>query len=337
MSDHEPSRVLEDNFGRRFPYLRLSITDVCNFRCTYCLPNGYEKPEEDKGKKNVFLTREEIGRIIRAFAAMGTWKVRITGGEPTLRKDFTPIIQDVAGTEGIEHIAFTTNGYRLPERAEEFYNAGLRAINISLDTMNAGRFKELTGHDRFNEVIEGIDAAFEAGFDPVKVNTVLLKGINDDQLGEFLDFIRHRPISLRFIEFMRTRDNVEYFLQHHVSASKIRERLEEQGWTALPRKPGAGPAVEMTHPDYAGTIGIIAPYAKDFCSTCNRLRISARGGLHLCLFGDGGYNLRHLMQSDDQQEELQDKLLELMQFKRATHNLHEGDPGARKHLASIGG
>ena len=331
------TRVLEDNFGRRFPYLRLSVTDVCNFRCTYCLPNGYEKPEEDKGRKNVFLTRPEIGRIIRAFAAMGTWKIRITGGEPTLRKDFTPIIEDVAATEGIEHIAFTTNGYRLPERAEEFYNAGLRAINISLDTMNAGRFKELTGHDRFNEVIEGIDAAFDAGFDPVKVNTVLLKGINDDQLDEFLDFIRHRPISLRFIEFMRTRDNVQYFLQHHVSASKIRERLAEQGWQELPRKPGAGPAVEMTHSDYAGTIGIIAPYARDFCSTCNRLRISARGALHLCLFGDGGYNLRHLMQSDDQRQELQDKLLELMQFKRATHNLHEGDPGARKHLASIGG
>jgi len=323
---------IEDRFGRRFPYLRLSVTDVCNFSCTYCLPDGYKKTHKDS-----FLTVPEIARLVRAFADMGTWKIRLTGGEPTVRTDFLDIVRTVSGTEGISKLAFTTNGYKLPQRAQEFYDAGLRAINISIDSLDPRRFHEITGHDRLEEVVDGINAALDVGFEAVKINTVLLKGLNDDELDGFLDFVKDRPISLRFIELMQTGDNLTYFRKHHIPATVVIDKLTERGWQKLERDTGAGPAVEYAHPDYKGKIGIIAPYSKDFCKTCNRLRISARGGLHLCLFGEGGYDLRPLLQDDNQQEELKDRIMELMQFKTSTHFLHDGHTGMRQNLSTVGG
>lgn len=335
MTDQTPT--IEDNFGRRFPYLRLSITDVCNFKCDYCLPDGYQKPDHEKGKKNVFLTREEILRVVRAFAGLGMWKLRLTGGEPTVRKDFPDIVRDVAAVDGIKKLAFTTNGYKLPDRAREFYEAGLRAVNISTDTLNRQKFKDMTGHDRLSDVLDGIDAALDAGFEAVKVNTVLLKEFNGDELDSFISFVRDKPISLRFIELMQTGQNNACFRAQHLPGTFVQQRLKELGWSAMEREIGAGPAIEYTHPDSQGRVGVIAPYAKDFCATCNRLRISARGKLHLCLFGTGGYDLRPLMQSDDQIPELQQTIQDLMRFKRSSHFLQQGDTGSRQHFASIGG
>lgn len=328
----EENTLIEDRFGRRFPYLRLSVTDVCNFRCTYCLPDGYQKTHDD-----TFITLPEIARLVTAFAEMGTWKIRLTGGEPTVRPDFIDIAKTVSSIPGIRRVAFTTNGYKLPERARGYYDAGLRAINVSIDSLDPRKFHEITGHDRLDEVVDGVSAALEAGFDSVKVNTVLLKGLNDDELDGFLDFVTDRPVSLRFIELMQTGDNLDYFRKHHIPATVIRNKLALRGWTLQERGDGAGPAVEYAHPDYAGRIGLIAPYAKDFCATCNRLRVSARGALHLCLFGAGGYDLRPLLQDDAQKEELQDKIMNLMQYKRSSHFLHDGNTGTRQHLASIGG
>jgi len=325
-------RPLQDNLGRRFPYLRLSVTDVCNFRCTYCLPDGYQKTHDD-----VFLTVPEIRRLVTAFAEMGTWKIRLTGGEPTVRKDFLDIARTVAGIDGIRKLAFTTNGYKLLQRAQDYYDAGLRAINISIDSLDPRRFHEITGHDRLGEVMDGVQAALDTGFEAVKINTVLLKGLNDGELDGFLSFVEDRPISLRFIELMQTGDNLTYFRKHHIPATVVKEKLKERGWEVQERDIGAGPAIEYVHPDFQGRIGIIAPYSKDFCTTCNRLRISARGGLHLCLFGAGGYDLRPLMQSDEQKEELKNKILDLMKFKKSSHSLHDGDSGVRQNLASVGG
>lgn len=324
--------VMEDRFGRRFPYLRLSVTDVCNFKCTYCLPEGYKKAHED-----TFLTVPEIRRMVTAFAEMGTWKIRLTGGEPTVRPDFCEIARAVSLTPGIRKVAFTTNGYKLPQRAQGFYDAGLRAINVSIDSLDPRRFHEITGHDRLDEVVDGVQAALDAGFESVKVNTVLLKGLNDDELDGFLDFVEGRPVSLRFIELMQTGDNLAYFRKHHIPATVVREKLLARGWRLLERDEGAGPAIEYAHPDYRGRIGIIAPYSKDFCKSCNRLRVSARGQLHLCLFGAGGHDLRPLMQDDHQIDELKEKIMNLMQFKRSSHFLHEGNTGTRQHLASVGG
>jgi len=324
--------AMADGFGRTFPYLRLSITDVCNFSCSYCLPNGYKKTGCEP-----FMNTDEIERLTRAFVGLGTWKIRITGGEPTVRKDFIEIVQRISALSGVRKIAFTTNGYKLPERAQSYYDAGLRAINISMDSLRADQFKSITGHDRLHEVIDGIQASLDAGFESVKLNTVLLKGINDSELDYFIDFVEDKPISLRFIELMRTRDNETYFSNHHLSGTAVTEKLLERGWGVRPRIEGAGPAQEFEHPDSKGMIGLIAPYSKDFCKTCNRLRVSAKGALHLCLFGEGGYSLRDYLQDDDQIEDLQEKILGLLNIKRSAHFLHEGNSGTREHLASIGG
>jgi len=324
--------AIADSFGRTFPYLRLSITDVCNFRCSYCLPDGYKKTG-----CSPFMTLEEIVRLVRAFSELGTWKIRLTGGEPTVRSDFLEIAAAVNDIAKVRKLAFTTNGYKLPERAQGYYDAGLRAMNISVDSLRPNQFKNITGHDRLHEVLDGVQASFDAGFESIKLNTVILKGLNDSELDHFIDFVEDKPVSLRFIELMRTGDNQKYFEEHHLSGTAVTEKLLERGWRARPRVDGAGPAQEFEHSDSAGTIGLIAPYSKDFCKSCNRLRVSAQGALHLCLFGEGGYSLRDYLQSDDQIEELQEKILGLMNFKRSAHFLHEGNSGVREHLASIGG
>lgn len=322
---------LADPFGRQFPYLRLSLTEACNFRCSYCLPNGYQAA----GKE--FLSADEIVRAAAAFARLGVWKIRLTGGEPTIRPDFLDIATRVAALPGLRRLAFTTNGYKLPRRAATYHAAGLQAINISVDSLDAGTFKTITGHDRLGEVLEGMEACKTAGFESIKINTVLLKGLNDGELDQFIDFVADRDVSLRFIELMRTLDNTDYFARHHLSGAVVIERLLARGWRQRPRMEGAGPALEFEHPASKGRVGLIAPYAKDFCASCNRLRFSARGDLHLCLFGEGGVSLRHLLQHGDQQEELQEKILSLLQFKKSSHFLHQQNSGGTRHLASIGG
>ncbi|MDV2858434.1 MULTISPECIES: GTP 3',8-cyclase MoaA [Oceanimonas] len=323
---------LQDAFARKFHYLRLSVTDVCNFRCQYCLPDGY-RPD---GRKS-FLTLSEIRHITRAFAAMGTNKVRITGGEPSMRRDFTDIIETVASTPGIRKVATTTNGYRMAEQVADWRSAGLGAINVSVDSLDPRMFHQITGQNRFHEVMAGIDAAFAAGFEQVKVNTVLMRGLNDGELGNFLAWIKSNPIQLRFIELMQTGEMDELFDRHHVRGAAIKEKLLEAGWQQKVRAHNDGPAEVFWHSDYVGEIGLIMPYAKDFCASCNRLRVSALGKLHLCLFGEYGVDLRELLQHEEQQAALQRRLRNALADKKATHFLHEGISGMTPHLASIGG
>jgi cyclic pyranopterin phosphate synthase len=323
---------MQDAFGRSFAYLRLSVTDVCNFSCQYCLPDGYRK-KVGPG----FLELDEIRRLATAFAALGLWKIRITGGEPTLRKDFTEIVRTLKAVDGVDVLATTTNGYKLKDHAREWHEAGLDAINVSVDSFRPETFHRLTGHNRLAEVLDGIEACLEAGYKSVKLNAVLLKDINDQDLSLFLDFIAKRPVSVRFIELMRTGDNAEYFKKYHVPASHVIEQLLDQNWVQKTREPGAGPAQEFVHPEFAGRIGLIAPYSKDFCSSCNRLRVSARGDLHLCLFSESGISLRDLLQSDADNQALQDFIVQSLTTKKASHFLAEGLSGGTQKLADIGG
>lgn len=325
--------TLADGLGRRFEYLRLSLTDVCNFRCSYCLPDGYRGARTRPG----VLAPDEIVRAVRAFAALGLWKVRLTGGEPTIRQDFAAIAGAVAQVPGIRQVAMTTNGYRLAGHAAEWRAAGVSAINVSVDSLDPARFAAITGHDRLAEVLAGIDAAAAAGFAPIKLNAVLMRGVNDDELEAMIAFVQDRDVALRLIEVMRTNDNADFFERHHLSGLAVAAQLEQRGWTRLARRPGAGPAMEYGHPDRRGRIGIIAPYSRDFCATCNRLRLSSTGKLHLCLFGDGGIDLRPLLQHDGQHDELVARIMALTATKAPAHRLHEGDSGATPHLASIGG
>ncbi len=323
---------LTDGFGRSFPYLRLSLTEACNFRCSYCLPDGYHADGRPQ-----FLTVPEIRRLVGAFAALGMYKIRLTGGEPSLRKDLDEIIQTVAQVPGIRKVAITTNGCLLPRRLPGWHKAGLTALNVSMDSLRRERFYSITGHDRLPEVLEGVALAQQLGLQSIKLNAVLLRGRNDDELPDWMAFLRERPLSVRFIELMRTGDNREYFERHHLSADTVIEQLQAAGWSQRPRAADAGPAREFTHPDYRGSVGIIAPYSRDFCKGCNRLRVTARGDLRLCLFGDFGVALRPLLQSDDDRDALLARITTQLGLKAAGHGLHQGLTGLTPHLASIGG
>ena len=323
---------LVDNYDRAFPYLRLSITDICNFRCEYCLPDGYK----GSGKPN-FLTLDEIRRLVTAFAELGVWKIRLTGGEPSVRKDFNEIIDLISQVPGIRNTAFTTNGYRLAKNAEHWFEAGMRNLNVSIDSLDQKMFHKITGHDRLPDVLAGIEQALTIGYDSVKVNVVLLKGYNDTALESYLDYIQNRSVTVRFIELMQTGDNLAYFKERHLSADVIRDQLLARGWTQNIRVNGAGPAVNFTHPDYQGAIGLIAPYSKDFCLGCNRLRITATGDLRLCLFGDIGIPLRDLLQHDDQKNELQLRVMKQLDYKKSSHFLAQGETGMIPNLSSTGG
>jgi cyclic pyranopterin phosphate synthase len=324
-------KVLKDSFGRKFPYLRLSVTEVCNFRCTYCLPNGYQKTERD------FLTLPEIRRLASAFAELGTQKIRLTGGEPTVRRDLTHIARAVSGIPGIRTVALTTNGLNLKENAKAYFDAGINALNVSVDSLDPARFHAITGQDKLAQVLDGIEAAKTAGFTRIKVNSVLLKEVTDHMLPDFLAWIKREALSIRFIELMQTGENREFFTKHHIRAGVIIQQLLEHGFVPAIRKPDAGPAQEFTHPDYVGSIGIIAPYSKNFCKSCNRLRVTSRGKLMLCLFGEGGYDLRPYLQHDDQREQLMDAIASALHFKHESHTLHQGLTGSTPHLASLGG
>lgn len=324
---------LLDGHGRRFQYLRLSLTDVCNFRCTYCLPEGYRKSAGMPSNLSV----EEIGRLVAAFARLGLWKVRLTGGEPSLRRELLEIATRIKRVPGIHKLAMTTNGYRLAERAADYAAAGITALNVSVDSLDPARFAAITGHDRLSEVLDGVAAARASGIASIKLNSVLMRGINDDELEQFIAFVQRHDLILRFIEVMRTNDNAGFFERHHLAGAEIAGRLEAQGWRRCAHEEGAGPAIEYAPPAGRGRIGIIAPYAKDFCADCNRLRVSAGGKLHLCLFGDYGIDLRPLLQSDDQIEDLVARITALVATKARGHRLHQNDSGGTPHLASIGG
>ncbi|VAX05128.1 Cyclic pyranopterin phosphate synthase (MoaA) [hydrothermal vent metagenome] len=323
---------LVDKYDRAFPYLRLSITDICNFRCEYCLPDGYKC-----GSKSKFLSLDEIRRLVTAFAELGVWKIRLTGGEPSVRNDFIEIINIISNARGVETPAFTTNGYRLKANAQKWYDAGMRNLNVSIDSLNREQFHKITGHDRLVSVLEGVEKSLEVGYDSVKVNVVFLKGVNDNALPDYLDYVRRRPVTVRFIELMQTGDNLEYFKKRHLSAEVIQTKLLEGGWTRNIRINGAGPAVNFTHPYYMGAIGLIAPYSKDFCAGCNRLRITATGDLRLCLFGEIGVPLRDLLQHDDQKQALQERVMKQLDYKKSSHFLLQGETGLIPNLSATGG
>lgn len=322
--------MLEDSFGRRFYYLRLSVTDVCNFRCTYCLPNGYEGlPAE------AFLTVPEIEKTVQAFAQLGTEKIRITGGEPSLRTDLPEIISRVTKVRGIKKVAITTNGYKLDKKIDDWHHAGLTQLNVSIDSFDKKTFKEITGHDRIEEIMSGIDRALTLGL-KVKVNAVLMKGVNDD-LAPIFHWLKTNPVTFRFIEVMETSDQDVFFREHHVSGGDIKQHIIERQWQSVIREQAAGPAQEFWHPNYQGRFGLIMPYSKDFCASCNRLRVSSLGKMHLCLFAEQGVDLRSFMAADIPLDDLVGAIVKQVSGKALGHELIDHKSGAMKNLSMIGG
>ena len=328
--------ILKDSFGRKFPYIRLSISDVCNFKCGYCLPDGYKI---DKSDNRTFINTEEIKRLARALSELGVSKIRLTGGEPTIRKDFFEIIKIIKENSGIKKTVITTNGYKLDKIANDIKNSGLDGINISIDSLDPKTFKKITGHDRLDEILRGIKNLQKLNFKNIKINAVLLKGINDSEqdFDTWAQFIKNNEIDFRYIELMQTGDNLDYFNKYHVSSKKFTDYLNNNNWIIQTFGKDAGPAKNYLNPKFKGKFGVIAPYSKDFCKSCNRLRITAKGDLRLCLFGNTGINIRHLMQKDNQIEELKDLILKQLNFKKESHYLEIGETGLTKNLSTTGG
>jgi len=323
--------MLVDSYQRQFHYLRLSITDVCNFKCNYCLPDGYECESSRK-----FLTLSEIKNLVSTFAQLGVSKVRITGGEPGLRKDLSEIIGVVKQTSGITKVAVTTNGYNLETNIKKWVSAGLDQLNVSIDSLNANNFRLITGSQKHASILAGLDKAMALGIQ-VKVNAVLLRQFNLVEFDTFLNWLKDKDVSLRFIELMQTGDNQAFFSEQNVRGATLKQKIENEGWVPVLKTKDAGPALEYTHSDYKGRLGFILPYEKTFCDSCNRLRVSATGNLHQCLFAEEGLSLRHLLQSPEQNYELQEWLQQQLTNKSASHALHDKQTGATKHLAMLGG
>jgi len=322
--------MLQDAFGRQFSYLRLSITDLCNYRCNYCLPDGM--PCADYSS----LSLDHIGHIAAAFAAMGIEKIRITGGEPSVRKDLPQIIRLLKETPGIKSVVMTTNGHKMSKYLDSWADAGLDALNISCDSLDPRVFDAITGRDELDKLLEAIKLAQISAIKTIKINTVLLKQYNLTDLHKLIDWVKDSDLTLRFIELMETGDNADYFASNHVSAETVQKLLMQTGWQQTIRDKAAGPAKEFKHADYQGKIGFIAPYSKDFCDSCNRLRVSSSGKLHLCLFGDSGYDLTPML-VPGKEIELQNYLSEVLQTKPISHFLQEHNTGSTAQLAMLGG
>lgn len=322
---------LVDNYQRRFQYLRLSITEQCNFQCQYCLPHGYH-PNKD----HEFLSLSEINNVISTFTELGVHKIRLTGGEPTLRRDFTDILSMISSYPSVKELAITTNGSRLLKNIVHWHQAGLSAINISIDSFSPHLFKLITGQDKLKEIIQCVEKSLEVGIKKVKINTVLMKNMNDN-LTDYLAWIKDRPVDLRFIELMETGEKNDVFNRYHLAGNLIETQLIAQGWQLQPKEALSGPAKVYAHNEYQGKIGLIMPYSKDFCKSCNRLRVSSIGRLHYCLFGDAAVDLRDLLVSANQKEQLKARIFASLMSKPEKHFLHDHNVGIIPNLSYIGG
>ena len=326
---------LADAFARPVTYLRVSVTDKCNLRCVYCMPEG--------GlpwlRRDDILSYEEIAAIVRAAASVGVRSVRLTGGEPLLRRDLATLVRLLAAIPGVDDLSLSTNGLLLSQQAGELARAGLRRINLSLDTLDARRFEAIARRPGLSEVLRGLDAAVEAGLDPIKVNCVVMRGTNDDELEAFAELTRERPISVRFIEVMPVRENAGMQRDAFVSVDEILDRIGRIGaLRPVGGPPGSGPARYYAYDGAPGTVGVISPLSHDYCERCNRVRMSAEGRLRLCLFGDHSVDLRGPLRAGATQAEMAGIFQASMLIKPERHHLRLGEPAARmRALSEIGG
>lgn len=297
-----------DKHSRKINYLRVSVTDLCNLRCVYCMPPG----GTELSRKEEILSLEEILKIIKHGVSLGVNKIRITGGEPLVRKGITSLIKHIVDIKGIDDIAMTTNGVFLKEFATELKNSGLSRLNISLDTMREDRFHDITRGGNIADVFEGVEAVLKAGFKGTKINAVIMRGDNDDEIQDFVRYILERDIELRFIELMASgwKDMVDE--DRFMPTSEIMERVREVG-ELVPDKQrvGGGPATIYRIKGALGSIGFISAVSKPFCKTCNRLRLTSDGKLRSCLLSGGELDIKDILRSSNLDEkDMQDKLTE---------------------------
>ncbi|WP_298267669.1 GTP 3',8-cyclase MoaA [Geobacter sp.] len=324
---------LVDSFGRRINYLRLSVTDRCNLRCRYCMPvEGVEKLTHGD-----ILSYEELFRIARAAVAIGVEKIRITGGEPLVRKGIVPFLARLAALPGLRQLVLTTNGLLLPEMAAELRRAGVQRLNISLDSLKPDTFRAITRTGDVTRVLAGIDAALAAGFPPPKINMVVMRGVNDDEVVEFARLTLDRPFTVRYIEYMpATRE--ENWQRLCIPAGEILDRIATvYGLEPVEKGAMAGPSRDYRIRGAAGTIGVISAVSGHFCSECNRIRITSTGMAKSCLFSDEGLDLRPFLGAGGQTP-LEDALRRLVGCKPERHGMDAEKAEHRAFsMAKVGG
>lgn len=307
---------LFDSWQRQINYFRISVTDHCNLNCIYCSVS-----ETPRLRHEDILSYEEIERIIRAAAEMGINKIRLTGGEPLMRPDFCELVRMITRIEGIDDLSLTSNGILLARFADELKEAGLKRVNISLDTLKRDKFKQITGHDKLKDVLAGIEAAHKAGLEPVKINMVPLKGINDDELVDFARKTINDGWHIRYIEYMPI-STPNGKVTAMVSTREIKEIIQVLGELEPYIGPGGnGPARYYRFPDAKGTVGFITPMTEHFCGTCNRLRMTSDGNLRPCLLANEEVNLKEALRRGADTDEIKRFIQKAVNLKRKEHDL----------------
>ena len=322
---------MTDSYDRNIDYLRVSLTDRCDLRCTYCMP----KCGVDNIPHKEILTLEETARIVRIMAGLGVKKLRITGGEPLIRRNVTGFVKLVSNITGIEDICMTTNGTRLSEYASQLKAAGLHRINISLDTTHRDVFSKITGTDMLGKVLEGIDAAYDAGF-PIKINCVPMKGVNDKNLDSVALLAKERPIDVRFIELMPIGCGKEHT---GIRSDTVLHQLEENFGKAEPyeRTDMSSPAEYYRFSGFCGNIGFISPMSHKFCRYCDRARLTSNGFLKLCLQYPDGADLKTPLRSGCSDDELSEMILAAVRKKPLQHSFSDTDMTDDRKMVQIGG
>jgi cyclic pyranopterin phosphate synthase len=324
--------ALKDQFGRSIEYLRISITDRCNFRCVYCMPeHGLEWLP-----KTEILSYEEITEVVRQLAPLGLRRLRITGGEPTIRPDLVTLVKMLKAVPEIEDIALSTNGVKLPDMATQLRAAGLDRVNISADSLRSARIAAIARRNLRFDPVRAAEAAARAGLDPVKLNVVVMRGINDDEIVDFARLTLENPWHVRFIELMPVGEMANLTWEHVVPSDEVLQRVSVLGALRPVAGParGNGPAAYHRITGAAGTIGVITPMTHTYCDSCNRVRLTADGRLRTCLYGDHEVNLRDPLRAGEPLEPL---FVKALAEKPKEHNLLQMKVGGLKALSQVGG
>ena len=323
---------LTDPFGRTVEYVRLSVTDRCDLRCFYCLPDGYRdfsEPEE-------WLTFTEIERIIGAFAALGVRRVRITGGEPLVRKNLPALVRRLAAITDIDDLSLSTNAVALARHAAALQQAGISRINVSLDSLHAERFREIT-RGKLDRVLNGLMAAKRVGFAPIKINMVVMRGVNDDEIENMVEFCIEHEFTLRLIETMPIGDTGRNASSHYLNLQTIKDRLARR-YTLIPGlMPGGGPARYLQIAGTRVNIGFITPVSQHFCETCNRVRLAVDGTLYLCLGQEHKFEFRPLLRAGISDAELQDAVRHAITLKPERHEFSDKPGQVVRFMSMTGG
>lgn len=326
------NQPLLDRFGRTIEYVRLSVTDRCDLRCSYCMPKGYRAFQEP----DQWLSFEEIERVMGAFARLGVQRIRLTGGEPLVRRNLPQLAARLSRLPGITDLSLSTNATRLAKVARALYGAGVSRINVSLDSLRPERYRQIT-QGRLDKVLAGLTAAKQAGFSPIKINMVVMRGINDDEVEDMVDFCITHDFTLRFIETMPMGNTGQQASTRYVNLAEIKTRLAEKFELIPSVMPGGGPARYMQVANTSLRIGFITPISQHFCATCNRVRLAVDGALYLCLGQDHKMELRPPLRAGITDRELEELLCRAIDIKPERHEFREKPGQVVRFMSMTGG